>query len=77
MYLETEMDEFKETTQDWINQTLNFSYLEDGLAGYKTATKDGWQNDYSLLMGITGIGLVLMSYLIKDKQDWDEMFLIS
>ena len=77
MYYEIGRKEFKEATQYWINQTLHFSRFEDGLAGYKTYIKDGWKNDYSLLMGISGVGLVLLSYLENDKQDWDEMFLLS
>ena len=78
MYLETHHDKFKESIDYWIQQTLNFSHFEDGLVGYKTLVKDGWKcDDYSLLTGIAGIGLVLMSYLNNDQQDWDELFLIS
>jgi len=78
MYFETKMDEFKDATQYWINQTLNYSHFEDGLAGYKTRYSGGeWKLDYSLLMGISGIGLVLLSYLENNQQTWDELFLIS
>jgi len=77
MYLETGRNEFKDATQYWMQQTLNFSRFEDGLVGYKTYVRDGWENDYSLLMGISGIGLVLLSYLENDPQNWDEMFLLS
>ena len=77
MYLETHRDEFKEVTLYWLNQTLNFSRFEDGLAGYKAFLKDGWIPDYSLLTGISGIGLVFMSCLFDDVQTWDEMFLLS
>jgi len=62
MYIETKREEFKDATQYWINQTLNYSRFEDGLAGYKTRNKDEWKCDYSLLTGISGIGLVLLSY---------------
>jgi lantibiotic modifying enzyme len=77
MYLETNKDEFKESCNYWLNQTLNFSRFSDGLAGYKTFTNDEWKSDYSLLMGISGIGLVLLSCITKDKQIWDELFLLS
>jgi len=77
MYLETSIDEFNEATKYWINQTLNFSYFSDGLAGYKTFEKNGCKLDYSLLSGISGIGLVLLSYKENDLQTWDELFLIS
>jgi len=77
MYLETYKDEFIEASHYWIGQTLNFSCFEDGLAGYKARYTDEWKCDYSLLMGISGIGLMLMSYLEDDQQTWDELFLIS
>lgn len=77
MYFETKQDEFMKATQYWINQTLNLSGFKDGLAGYKTFYKDRWECDYTLLTGVTGIGLVLLSYLEKNQQTWDEMFLLS
>ena len=77
MFLETHRDEFKQAIPYWINQTLNYSHFEDGLVGYKTWEKNKWIRDYSLLTGVSGIGLVLLSYLEDDQQDWDEIFLIS
>ena len=77
IYFETHREEFKEAYRYWVNQTLNFSRFEDGLAGYKSLVKDGWKCDYSLLTGISGIGLVFLSYLQDDQQEWDELFLLS
>ena len=77
MFLDTKRDEFSDATAYWINSALSFSRFEDGLAGYKTREKDGWKCDYSLLGGIAGIGLVLLSYLVDDEQKWDECFLLS
>ncbi|MDR3217375.1 MAG: lanthionine synthetase C family protein [Dysgonamonadaceae bacterium] len=77
MYLETKRTEFKDSVQYWIDRTLDFAHFEDGLAGYKTHYQDGLVCNYSLLMGIAGVGLVLLSYLEDDKQIWDEMLLIS
>jgi len=78
MFMETHRSEFKEATEYWIQQTLNFSAFEDGLAGYKTLEKDAWKcDDYSLLTGISGIGLVLLSFFENNRQTWDEMFLLS
>jgi len=77
MYLETDEDEFKDATSYWINQTMVFSHFEDGLVGYKTHEKEEWKKDYSLLTGIGGIGIVLLSYLKNNRQIWDEMFLLS
>jgi len=77
MYLETSREEFKDATYYWITQTLNFSRFDDGLAGYKTHFKDTWIIDYSLLTGISGIGLVLLSFLEDNQQSLDEMLLLS
>lgn len=77
MFLETGRNEFKDAIAYWINQTLNHSCFEDGLAGYKAFVLGEWVCDYSLLMGISGTGLVLLSYLKDDKQHWDELFLLS
>ena len=77
MYLETQKDEFKKASHFWLSQTLNFSHFEDGLAGYKSFINNAWKCDYSFLTGISGIGLVLMSHLIEDQQNWDELLLLS
>ena len=77
MYLETGRNEFKDAVNHWLYYTLHMARFEDGLAGYKTFIKDEWICDYSLLNGISGIGLVLLTYLEDDKQTWDEIFLIS
>jgi lantibiotic modifying enzyme len=77
MFLETRRNEFKEASNYWLGQTINFSQFSDGLVGYKTCRLDGWICDYSLLTGITGIGLVFLSCLKNDKQMWDEMVLLS
>jgi len=77
MFIETHRNEFEEAFLYWIVQTLNFSRFEDGLVGYKTHVKGDWECDYSLLTGVSGIGLLLLSYLEKDQQEWDELFLLS
>lgn len=82
MYNETHINLFKETTFFWINKTLNYDYFDYGLAGYRTYgndkdAEDSLNPDYSLLTGISGIGMVLLSYLYGDKQEWDELFLLS
>jgi len=77
MFCETKLDEFKEAILFWLNQTLKFSNFNDGLAGYKAAEIGGWRCDYFLLTGISGIGLVLISFLINEQQEWDEILLLS
>jgi len=77
MFLETGHYEFENAIQFWIKQTLDFSMFEDGLVGYKTLIKQEWECDYSLLTGISGIGLMLLTYLSEIPFDWDELFLLK
>jgi len=77
LHTETGFNIFLSTTDYWMEQTLNHSHFKDGLAGYKSYEGDGWKNKVSLLEGITGIGLMMISYLSNDKQPWDEFFLLS
>lgn len=77
MFLETNLNEFKNAADFWTTKTLDFLNFENELIEYKTYEKNGWINNYSLLTGISGIGLVLLMCLGDDKQIWDEIFLLS
>lgn len=76
LYHDTQEDDFAKASEYWLSQTLNLSRYDDGLAGYKTKYGDEWIQDYTILTGISGIGLVLLSFLGDDKQEWDELFLL-
>ncbi len=77
MYINTGLKVFLDTANYWMEQTLSYSWFEDGLAGYKSYESGEWINKDSLLEGITGIGLIMISWLSKDKQAWDELLLLS
>jgi len=77
MYIETGNNLFLKTAYNWIEQTLNYSKYSDGLAGYKTLWINELVCDFSLLNGISGIGLTFLSFIMNDLQDWDELFLLS
>jgi hypothetical protein len=75
MYLETAVPELNEANEYWRDITLKMAYHKDGLAGYKMYHGDeGWQNKYSVLEGIAGIGLSMISSV---NPDWDEILLLS
>jgi lantibiotic biosynthesis protein len=80
-YWETKMPVFKEAANYWIEETLKMAYHKDGLAGYKAwqGKERGWQNEYGLLEGVAGIGLVLLGFLTDDINDlsWDRCLLLS
>ena len=74
----TRMPEFKKASDYWFEQTLKMAKFEDGLAGFKTwYVEEGWINNYSLLQGITGIGLALLTYYHEVEPTWDECLLLS
>jgi len=75
MYLETNHPDFINATDFWMQKTLDIATFPDGLAGYKTLRKE-FICDYCLLTGITGIGMILISYLMDGNQSWDELFLL-
>ena len=68
MYLNTGIPEFHVATNYWIKETLRL--LEE-------KREPILNSDYSLLTGLSGIGLVLLSYISNDSQSWDELFLLS
>ena len=79
LYHNYQIDAFKEASVYWMEKTLEMSYFSDGLAGYKSwrGDKDGWENHYSLLEGIIGIGLSIISLMNPYLMNWDECLLLS
>jgi lantibiotic biosynthesis protein len=80
MYRNTMEVAFRDSASYWFNKTKELAKYNDGLAGYKTfhiASKGGMQNDYSLLMGVSGIGLALNSWINQDDPVWDKYLLLS
>lgn len=73
MYIETLHNEFKTASQYWLEKTLFFLQSPQ----YNTSVENGHIVDSSLLTGISGIGLVLLSCLNEDEQKWDNIFLLS
>lgn len=81
MFRETGIPEFKDAALFWIRDGLEKAVHEDGYAGYKrwNGGEDDWRSDLSLLEGICGIGLTVISYLSEDHDmlRWDECLMIS
>ncbi|RZT97556.1 lanthionine synthetase-like protein [Ancylomarina subtilis] len=68
-------DEFLKAKEFWLESTLNFADYEDGVAGFKTWDGDKFVIDNNLLLGVSGIGLALMSHIDEEFIHWDESFL--
>lgn len=79
MYGYTGIEELKETSDYWFDQTLKMARFEDGLAGFKAwqGEDKGWLNEAGLLEGIAGIGLALISAVSDIEPAWDECLLLS
>lgn len=79
MWWNTRLPEFKQAADYWIEQTLKMAHFDDGLSGYKTwhGLDNKFNNEYNLLEGITGIGLVLLSYYYEIEPTWDQCLLLS
>ena len=62
----------------WINATISFSKYENGVGGFKAFTNIGgvYENNYTMLEGGAGIGMVLYSYLTGDFS-WDYCLMLN
>jgi len=78
--LNTNIMEFRETSDYWLNITMQMEQNNGGLAGFKawrTEEYGGPVKSDLLLDGIAGIGLVLLSYLKNNEIYWDECLMLS
>ena len=77
VYQTTGDDDFKEAALYWLDDCINKSCFNDGLAGYKVWRKYVWITIKGILEGIAGIGLVLLAAISDIEPDWDECLLLS
>lgn len=80
LHRETEEVAFKETAEYWLSIGLDMATHSDGLAGYKTyrgGNNPSWKNEPSLLEGVAGIGLVILSHLYPQCNAWNQCLLLG
>ena len=77
LYRNTQRVEFIDAANYWCLEMLKMAQFKDGLAGYKTFVGGGWLAKDSLLEGIAGIGLSLLSFVMPEDPAWDECLLLS
>jgi len=80
LYVKTHIKEFKEASDYWLDVTLQMAKYPDGLAGFKTFYLEkygGLENSETLLEGVAGIGLALLSFLDDRATSWNECFMLS
>lgn len=79
LYKLTKNENYEASAKYWYDVTLKMDIYHDGLAGYKSyrsVPKPALINDPSLIEGVTGVGLSLISYVTDMKYKWDEIFLV-
>lgn len=80
LYQNTRLEIFRETTDYWLDITMQMAKYEDGLAGYKayySEEKGGSANSDSLIEGISGIGLAFLSHIKDNEVAWGECFMLT
>jgi lantibiotic modifying enzyme len=61
----------------WTSKTLEQARYMDGMAGYKFFYNEKLIKNTSLIEGIAGVGLFLLSQTSNQPHNWDECFLLS
>ncbi len=77
MAILSEHDEFLDASVYWTRATLDHGQNESPTAGYLfLTTGDRYVPGYSLLEGITGVGLTLLALLDADTLGWEQGLLL-
>lgn len=80
MFKETGIKVFKEAADYWIDYGLTIDHHKDGSAGYmkwRGGDTPTFEKENSLLEGIAGIGLAILSYLHPEKTEWNQCLMIG
>lgn len=77
MYQETNIKSFKNTAIYWLDETLMMGNNKSNYAGYIFNDMGNINMNYSLLSGLTGVGLTLIATISPEEAKWDECVLLS
>jgi len=79
MFWNTGLKEFKNAAEYWYIKTKEMARYKDGYAGYKMwqGKNEGYAPELSLLEGIAGTGLVMLTFENDIEPRWDQCFLMS
>ncbi|WP_106828187.1 lanthionine synthetase C family protein [Parabacteroides pacaensis] len=80
LYMYTLDRKFVKTSDFWINVTKNNIKYDCGILKFRVLDTDRFEkmrSSYTLLDGISGIGLSFLSHLKNDENDWSESLLLS
>lgn len=80
LYLKTNDMNYLDTAQYWINKTLEYCDPQKETDTFKInydIKLNVWRKDFSMLEGLAGIGLTLLSFYCKEKPHWSKFLLLS
>jgi lantibiotic modifying enzyme len=79
-YQQYKFEYLKLTSIYWFEETIKMAHFDDGIVGYKvfhTSESNTFVNSSTLLEGVTGTGLSLLSSISSNNPNWDECLLLS
>ncbi len=76
-YNYTGLESYRNAAEFYYEKTLQMAVHQDGLAGFKHYEEEGFKNNLTLLEGLSGIGLSLISAISDLEPKWDSAMLLS
>lgn len=77
IYQKTNIKSFKKAAIYWLDEMLMMGNNKSNYSGYIFNDMGNINLNYSLLSGLTGVGLALMGTISSEEPKWDECVLLS
>lgn len=77
LFRKTNIPEFKNAGDYWLQKTLEQATHTSGIGGFKKFNQTGYENDYGLLEGACGIGIVFLEELMNKSFPWEKSLMLS
>jgi hypothetical protein len=77
MYQQTNMSIFKDLAIYWLDETLKMGQKSEQFAGFQFMHTGNDILNFSLLNGLSGVGLSLLSMIDSTEPKWDECIMLS
>jgi lantibiotic modifying enzyme len=74
-YTETCIDVFNEASDFWLEQTKVL--LDSNDFTFYNRYNNNWENNFSFLEGLSGVGLTLLFHIRNEDSAWDKCLLLS
>lgn len=77
MYQKTDLTIFKKTAMFWLGETLKMGEVSNQLAGFHFVHDGEYSSNFSILTGLSGVGLSLLATIDSTEPCWDECLTLS